>query len=86
MSKCKMSFPLNTSADAFLQKSKDAMSRAGGVLNGDITRGDFHISTPMGKVAGQYTVANAEVVIEITDKPMFINCGMIESMLRQQLG
>lgn len=85
MSKCKMSFPLTMSAEDFLEKAKAAIGRAGGVLTGTPASGSFHLSTPMGKVAGEYTVANAEVSIVITDKPMLIGCGMIEGMLRSQL-
>jgi hypothetical protein len=84
MSKCQMTFPIS-SADVFLDKAKTALGRAGGSLTGDINSGDFHISTPMGRVAGNYSLSGSQVMITITEKPMMIGCGMIESMLRSQL-
>ncbi|RYD57562.1 MAG: hypothetical protein EOP56_07215 [Sphingobacteriales bacterium] len=85
MSKCQMTIQLTDGTDLFLDKAKTAMGRAGGTLTGDTTSGNFHISTPMGKVAGNYSIAGSQVTINITDKPMLVGCGMIESMLRSQL-
>jgi hypothetical protein len=84
MSKCQMTFPVS-SPDVFLDKAKTALGRAGGTLTGDTSNGDFYISTPMGKVAGNYSLSGDQVMITITEKPMMVGCGMIESMLRSQL-
>jgi len=84
MSKCNFSF--NTSdAPALLQKAKAAIKSTGGAINGDDASGSFTLSTPLGTVKGNYTTAADSITLIITDKPMLVGCGMIESKLKEYL-
>jgi len=85
MSKCSFSIPLSESAEDFLMKAKTGITGAGGMFSGDINAGNFSISTFVGDIAGTYTVRGATANIEITDKPMFLSCSMIEEELRKKL-
>ena len=47
--------------------------------------GNFEVSV-MGTIQGSYHVMDNELEIDITSKPMFVGCGMIENFLKSKLG
>ena len=85
MSKCSFSIPFSESAEDFLVKAKTGITGAGGMFAGDVNAGNFSISTFVGAIAGNYTLNASTLQVEITDKPMFLSCSMIEEELRKKL-
>lgn len=85
MSKCSFSIPFSESAEDFLVKAKSGITSAGGIFFGDVNAGNFSISTFVGAIAGTYTFRGSTLQVEITDKPMFLSCSMIEEELRKKL-
>lgn len=86
MSNCSFSIPFTQSPADVIEKAKNAITGAGGTFNGDVNQGSFRLSTPLGKVEGTYIINNQSLDVTVTDKPLFIGCGKIESELRKRLG
>ncbi len=85
MSTCNFSFNISTDASGMVNKAKHAITKNGGQFNGDDTQGSFLLSTMAGKIQGNYNVNGNSFNIAITNKPMFLSCGMIEGELRKFL-
>jgi hypothetical protein len=85
MANCNFSINFSSSAEALIQQASAAITNAGGNFNGDTNGGDFSISTPVGKVAGAYTVSQQTIDFRITDKPFLLSCGRIEDELRKYI-
>ena len=79
---CQFAIPFTGSAIDLTDKAKTAITGAGGSFTGDETAGAFSISTPVGKIAGSYTVNDSALRVTIDDKPFFISCGQIENQLK----
>lgn len=75
----------NSDPQELINKAQRAINGAGGNFMGDATCGSFDLSTPLGSVAGSYTVQNAQMIMNISKKPMFIPCKMIEEKLKEYL-
>lgn len=73
------------SAEVILQKAKAAVESQGGNFSGDTQSGSFDVTVFGNTISGRYEVLNKQLEISITDKPMLVSCGMIESYLRGQL-
>ncbi len=82
---CKFKIPFSGSSEQILNRAKTAVEGQGGTFSGDETCGEFEVSV-MGTIRGSYTVMGNELEIEITSKPMFVSCGMIEGFLKSKLG
>lgn len=82
---CKFSIPITGSGSELVSQARTAIGKAGGNFNGDDTAGSFDISTMIGDVRGSYRVTDATLEIDITEKPMFLPCDMIESQLKEYL-
>ncbi len=85
MSDCKFDISFNSSAAALIDKAKQSIGNAGGEVAGDLTSGNFTIPTPLGKVMGTYAIAQQVATFHITEKPMFVGCGLIESTINKYL-
>lgn len=85
MSKCSFSIPFSGNAAALISRAKSAVEGQGGSFSGDETVGSFSLKV-FGTITGNYSVQGSALQIEITDKPMMLSCGMIESALKSQLG
>ena len=83
MSKCSFSIPFNNAASSLLDKARSAIEKQGGIFNGDQSSGNFSVQL-MGTIAGSYRISGQEMLVEITEKPMFIGCSQIESFMRGQ--
>jgi len=82
---CNFSISFTGSAEDLITKAKTAVNNAGGNFNGDASQGEFSISTPAGKISGNYTVSRQDFSVAISEKPFFVSCGMIEAQLRKYL-
>ena len=68
-----------------VEKARQAVESRGGTFVGDIHSGSFHISFLGNSAAGSYKAVKNELQIEISEKPMFVSCSMIEGFLKKQL-
>lgn len=82
---CKFKIPFSGSAEQILNRARTAVEGQGGRFSGNENAGEFEVSV-MGTIKGAYTVMGNELEIEISDKPMFVGCGMIENFLKNKLG
>ncbi len=80
---CNFSIDFTGSAEPLIAKASSAISGAGGHFTGDANGGNFHISTPIGKVSGSFSVVGQTIAFSITDKPFLLGCGRIEEELRK---
>lgn len=85
MAKCDFSIDFTGTSDLLIGRAKDAINNAGGMFDGDPQTGDFSISTPIGKIAGDYQVSGQTITFSITDKPFLLGCGRIENELRKYI-
>ncbi len=85
MSNCSFEIPFSSSAAELVEKAKRSILKAGGEVEGDVTAGTFSIPSPLGKISGQYTIGQQSATFLITDKPIFLGCGLIESTINKYL-
>jgi hypothetical protein len=86
MSSCDpFSITFQGTAEDFLAKAQKAIAKVNGTFNGTTTSGSFDINSPIGQVAGSYTIAGQDLTITVTEKPMMLGCGMLEGMLKGAL-
>ena len=83
MAKCSFIIPFSNAADSLLDKARSAIEKQGGIFNGDQSSGNFSVQL-MGTISGVYQINGQEMIVEITEKPMFIGCSQIESFMRGQ--
>jgi hypothetical protein len=83
---CNFSVPFSGEVAEIISKARKGIGNAGGNFNGDDNTGSFDISTMAGDVRGTYAVNGNMLEVNITDKPMFLPCDMIESQLKNYLG
>ena len=86
MANCNFTIEFSDTPENIIQQAKEGITKAKGEFNGDTTSGSFHISTPLGKIQGGYTIENSAITVNIEDKPMFLSCKRIETELRQFIG
>ena len=81
---CELDFDVDDVATA-LARVRQALSGAGGQMEGDALAGTFGLATPIGAIKGAYSVAGQKVHISVQEKPMLLGCGMIEDRLKAAL-
>jgi hypothetical protein len=87
MADCKISIPLTKAPDVVIEAVRKRVLDQKGTFSGDTAKGQFSVSVPvMGKIAGTYTIPAKSLDITITDKPMLLPCGKIETWLKAQFG
>ncbi len=82
---CNFTIPFSGNADEIFTKAKNVVESQGGFFAGDASSGNFSIEVFGNKIAGDYSVAGSDLTINITDKPFFVPCATIESMLKSKL-
>lgn len=82
---CKFSLTFNESAETAVVKAKAAVESQSGTFNGDTNSGEFDVNVFGNNIKGKYFVSGQSLDIEITDKPFFVPCSMIESYLVKQI-
>ncbi len=85
MAKCNFSIEFTGNAEHLIARAGNAITNAGGQFSGDNSAGAFSLSTIIGSISGTYTIVQSKFQIEITDKPVFVSCKMIEGELRKYL-
>jgi len=82
---CKFSIEFPGSAEKLVSKAESVIKGEGGKFSGGTTEGEFSLSTVIGSVKGSYTIEAQTMNISIQDKPVFIPCNKIESVIRKYL-
>lgn len=82
---CNFTITFTGNATDIVAKTRDSITKAGGKFEGDATSGTVFMSTPIGAVEGNYTITGQDLSIEITKKPAFVSCGLIESELKKRV-
>ncbi len=83
MAQCNFSIPFQSSAQEVVSQARNAISQAGGNMEGNGDAGMFDVSTPLGEIRGSYTIENMIIHVTITSKPFIVSCGLIETQLRR---
>lgn len=86
MKECSFSVDFLQAPDELISRAETAINNAGGRFSGDITTGNFEISTAIGPVTGNYCVNGQTLEVTILQKPMFVGCGRIEKEITHYLG
>ena len=82
---CKFNLTFNEAAESAVTKAKAAVESQSGTFNGDTNSGDFEVNVFGNNIKGNYLVSGQSLEVEITDKPFFVPCSMIESYLMKQI-
>lgn len=76
--------PLPASATAItslFERARAAAAKEGGTITGNEQSGNFNGKTPLGEIAGTYTVNSGVLNVTINKKPMLVPQGAITSAL-----
>lgn len=82
---CKFSVTINDTPQNILSKARAAIQSQNGVLTGNENEGSFEVNVLGNFIKGSYQIQGSQMHLEITDKPFFVPCSMIENMLQKQL-
>lgn len=85
MADCSFKFKLEVDPAETIKKVKTKIEQEGGNFSGDENEGKFSLPTPVGEIEGSYQVTADELIIDITKKPPFLPCNMLESELKKRL-
>lgn len=82
---CSIKVPFTGTSESVITKARNAINKAGGTFDGSDANGAFSLSTPVGDVRGSYNVNGNVLEVDVTEKPFFVSCDMIEAQLQQYL-
>ena len=82
---CKFSLTFSEPVESAVTKAKDAVESQSGIFNGNEQNGQFEVTVFGNHIKGNYTVEGQVLNIEVTDKPFFVPCNMIESFLAKSI-
>ncbi len=82
---CLFQFPWIGNPPDWVIRAREGISKAGGVFSGDASSGHFSSPTPVGKISGNYQVQDGQMTLNITEKPVFLPCSLIEQYLKKYL-
>jgi hypothetical protein len=83
VSLCSFRFTFTGTGEALIEKFRSHFARAGGTLSGSEVEGSFVLPTPVGQFKGSYSVSGQTIAIDVSDKPAFVPCGLVEARLSQ---
>lgn len=85
MSDCNITIPFNDSVSAAIAKAKAAIESQNGTFNGDENSGEFEVSVFGNTIKGSYSVSGNTLNLIIKNKPFFVPCSTIESLLLKEI-
>ena len=85
MANVNFKIPYAGSPKELLSVVKKTITKYNGTLDGDVHEGSFVMPVGIGNVEGNYTIANSEISINITKKPLIVTGKMIENQLRKHM-
>lgn len=78
---CQFNIAFHANAESLIRRARQEIERTGGVFTGDTTQGTFKAKTPIGSIAGAYTITGQVITLSITKKPLLLSCRRIEKEL-----
>ena len=81
MSLCAFDIPFTGSPTALFERARAGIQSQGGTLTGDAMKGSVVVPTPIGRMAGTFTVTGQVAHFEITEKPFILSCARIQTEL-----
>ena len=85
MSDCNITIPFTDSVSGALAKARAAIESQNGIFNGDENGGNFEVTIFGSTIKGNYSVTGKILNLNITDKPFFVPCSTIESLLLKEI-
>ncbi|HSN08450.1 MAG TPA: hypothetical protein VLS85_05405 [Hanamia sp.] len=85
MADCNISIPFTDSVSGALAKAKAAIENQNGTFNGDDNSGNFEVTFLGNTIKGSYSVTGQTLNLVITNKPFFVPCSTIESLLLKEI-
>lgn len=82
---CKFEIPVNEPAEKTIEKARQAVESQNGTFTGNESSGNFELNVFGNNIKGNYSITGQVLHLEITDKPFFVPCSMIESFLQKQI-
>lgn len=82
---CKFQFPFSVPAAEAVSKARKAVESQNGSFTGDVAKGGFEVSVFGNYIKGNYTIEGQVLYLEVTDKPVFVPCSLIESFLKKEI-
>lgn len=82
---CKFSLTFSEPVESAVTKARNAVESQSGIFNGNEQSGQFEVTVFGNNIKGNYTVEGQLLSIEVTDKPFFVPCNMIESFLAKSI-
>lgn len=82
---CTFTIPFSGNASEIVDKAKATIEKQDGTFTGDEKSGAFHLSVMGNTIAGSYTVEGQDLSLVISEKPFFVPCSTIESLLKSKL-
>jgi len=84
MAECNFTFPFTENAQIIIDRAKKAILKNDqATFEGNESAGIFSLPTPLGKVKGSYEIKANLATFEISEKPFFVNCALIEAKLKE---
>ncbi|MDE3183260.1 MAG: hypothetical protein KGM16_07570 [Bacteroidota bacterium] len=85
MADCNISIPFTDPVSGALAKAKAAIENQNGTFNGDDNSGNFEVTFLGNTIKGSYSVTGQTLNLVITNKPFFVPCSTIESLLLKEI-
>jgi hypothetical protein len=82
---CEFSINYHQTAQELVESATQAISNAGGKFDGSTEAGMFELKTPLGQVAGNYTIQDNIITVVIGKKPILVSCNLIKTELTKYL-
>ncbi|GKS84274.1 MULTISPECIES: hypothetical protein [unclassified Acidovorax] len=73
------------SAQDLFVKIAALIHQNGGVISGGPAGGSFSVGTPLGTVAGTFSVNGQTCTVTITQRPFFLPCSTIQSFVQSHI-
>ena len=78
---CQFTIPFTADKESLINRAKQEIERAGGILQGDSSQGNFRAKTPIGSIEGTYQIEEQQIQLIISKKPFLLSCNRIQKEL-----
>ena len=85
MADCNISIPFTDSVSGAIARARAAIETHNGTFNGDENSGNFEVTFLGNTIKGSYSVTGQTLNLVITNKPFFVPCSTIESLLLKEI-
>lgn len=85
MSDCNIILPFTGSVSTAIAKAKAAIESQNGNFEGNDQSGNFEVSVFGNMIKGSYAVTGQTLNLDIMNKPFFIPCSTIKSLLLKEI-